>query len=122
MSQPQVVSLLLALAPYLVPPLVAVLSVLVKNAFSKLPANQRDLIKQVAQTAVVATEQTASQALNGPGKKQLAVDFVETELSHWGIKAPSGLVSTLIEEAVAALPHTQTVVLSNPQTPIKKGV
>lgn len=103
---PTVSQLLLALAPYLVPVLASVLVFLVKSAIEKLPVNQRFFVQSIVDTAVRATEQTASSVLTGSGKKQVAVEMVEAELAHWHINIPSSVVSALIEEAVSALPHS----------------
>ena len=94
---------LLALAPYLVPPIVAILGYLIMNALAKLPAGQRTFIQGIVTTAVSAVEQEAGGNLNSAGKKQLAVEFVEKELALWHINIPASVVSTMIEEAVLEL-------------------
>jgi hypothetical protein len=94
------VTVLLTLAPYLVPPLIALLALLVSRATANLPTTTRPLVVAAVADAVHATEQVASDALNSAGKKQTAVDMVEAQLDHLGIKVPSGVVSTLIESAV----------------------
>lgn len=104
MTSAQVVSLLLALAPYLVPVLVSVLTVVVKAALDRLPASKRAFVKGIVHTAVVAVEQLADATLNGAGKKQMAAEFVQRELAHYHISVPASVISALIEEAVAALP------------------
>lgn len=94
---------LLSLAPYLAPPLIAFLTLLVTQAMAKLPANERDMVAQVVQTSVHATEQFASDQMNSVGKKQMATDFVEKELAYYKINVPDAMVSAMIEEWVSRL-------------------
>jgi hypothetical protein len=94
------VTVLLTLAPYLVPPLIALLALMVTRLTAKLPVTTRPLVEAAVSSAVQATEQVASDALNSAGKKQMAVEMVQTQLDHYGIKVPSSVVSTLIEAAV----------------------
>jgi len=95
--------LALAAAPYIVPLIIAGLTMLVKSGLEKLPSNQRALAEQVVRSAVAAVEQVASGELNSSGKKALAGRFVEDELAHFGISIPSSIISTLIESVVFEL-------------------
>ena len=95
--------ILLALAPYITPVLVALLTYVVKSAIDRLPANQRSFVSGIVRTAVVAASQMASDTLNGPGKRQIALELIEKELDHFGIKIPSSIINGLIEEAVKGL-------------------
>lgn len=94
---------LIAAAPVYMPILIFLLTTLYQQWLSKLPANQRPVVQGAVSTAVAAVEQTASDVLNGPGKKQLAIEAVQSELAHWNIKVPQTVISAMIEEAVAAM-------------------
>lgn len=104
---------LLALAPYLAPPIIAALVVLVQSAIAKLPANKRDFAANVVNTVVAAVDQMASDQLNGPGKKQMALELVEKELKAFGMQVPESTVNALIEEAVK-LSKSPAVVVAAP--------
>lgn len=100
--------IILVAIPILLPPLVGAVIFFVNAQLSKLPANQRVFVQQIVGSSVAAVEQSASGQLNDVGKKQLAIQFVEAELKHWNINIPESIVSSLIEEAVAFLPKTNT--------------
>ena len=108
---------LIAAAPVYMPILIALLTTLYKSWVSKLPENQRPVVQGVVSTAVSAVEQTTSDVLNGPGKKQAAIEAVQAELAHWNIKVPQPVLSAMIEEAVAAMNAPQPVVAVS-KTPI----
>jgi hypothetical protein len=99
----ELIQILLALAPYVVPPLVALLVYLVKKAIDRLPANQRVVVSGIVRTSVAAADQLASDQLNGPGKRQVALEMIEAQLKHMHIDVPAPVVNALIEEAVLAL-------------------
>lgn len=103
MNMQTIVQILLALAPYVGPPLAALEIYLVKKAIDSLPANKRNLILPVVRTAVTAASQMASDNLNGPGKRQIALELIEKELAHYNISIPSSVLNGMIEEAVKAL-------------------
>jgi hypothetical protein len=114
------IQLLEALAPYIVPVLIAVLSVVVKAAFDQLPANLHGQVLRVAHTAVQAVEQVASETLSGPGKKQLAIEMVMRQLAAMHINVPEPVISDVIESAVYALNQQQAQIgtaLSSPLVP-----
>jgi hypothetical protein len=98
-----IVMSLLSLAPYLVPPMVALLTLMVSRSLAKLPVNERALVSQIAQTSVHATEQYASDQMSSPGKKEMATKFVEEELANYKIVVPDVTVSNLIEQWVSQL-------------------
>lgn len=104
---PVITQILIALAPYLVPLLIFLLGKAYQGFMASLPANQRPVVQEIVRTGVAATEKLANDTLNGPGKKLLAVDFIEKELTAWGISVPSGVISSMIEQAVAALPQLE---------------
>jgi hypothetical protein len=104
---PDTLALLLALAPYIVPPLVGVIVYLVKLGFDHLPANVHAMVVQAVQAGVKASEQMASPQLNGPAKKQLATEMIEKILATWHINVPASVISTMIESAVADLNASQ---------------
>jgi Bacteriophage holin of superfamily 6 (Holin_LLH) len=92
-----------ALAPYIVPVILAVLGVLVKNAIDHAPTNVRPVVIDAVHSAVAAVEQVASQQLSGPGKKQLAIEYVQKQLDAMHINVPEPVISALIESAVYEL-------------------
>lgn len=102
--------LLIALAPYVVPVLVALLTPIVTYAvntiLSKLPINQRAIVSAAVHTGVTAAEQMADATLNGPGKKQMALELIEKQLATWHIAVPSSVVNAMVEEAVYTLKPT----------------
>lgn len=104
MLSPFLEQLLLVAAPIVLPGFFAFLVVLVRKSFAKLPENARPVVSAIASTAVANVEQIAAGMLNGPGKKEQAMEAASRELAHWGINVPPAVVSALIEEAVAALP------------------
>jgi LL-H family phage holin len=120
MSALELNALLLALAPYIVPPLVAGLVYVVNGAIAKTPVNVRSVVADVAHTAVAATEMTASSQLNGAGKKQVATELIEKQLSTMGVKVDNATISALIEQAVLALKANPITL--NPTVPAAVGV
>lgn len=92
------------LQPLLTPLLVAILTPLVTyfvtHVIANMPANKRAMIEKVAQTGVAATEQTAGMLLNGPGKKQAAIEYVQKELGALHVSATPEQISALIEQTV----------------------
>jgi len=105
------VTFLLALAPYLAPPIIAALVVLVKSAIDKLPANKRPFVADIVKTTVAAVEKMAADQLNGPGKKQMAIELVDAQLKHFGMEVPLPVTNALIEEAVLLLKMPSVVVV-----------
>ena len=97
---------LIAAAPIYMPILIAVVAALYKQWVSRLPANQRPVVQAIVHTGVSNAEQVASAELNGPGKKELAIEIIEQELAHWNLSVPSSVISAMIEETVSELPKT----------------
>jgi len=91
--------ILLVLAPYLVPVLLACLTLLVRKGFEVMPSNQRRLVANIVSTAVAAVDQTAPNA-SGAEKKARAIELVLAQLSHFKINVPIGVLDPMIEEAV----------------------
>lgn len=98
---------LLALAPYLVPVLIAILTPIVTYAvnrlLSRLPVTQRTIVTSIVRSGVAATEQMADSSLNGPGKKQFALELIEKQLAAHHIQVSASELNSLIEETVFAL-------------------
>ena len=67
----------------------------------------------VADAAVRAVEQTASEAIHGNGKKDLAKQFVKSTLEQAGVKMTDYQISTLIEAAVQAM-NAQAITIEEP--------
>jgi hypothetical protein len=103
MTANDVVTLLLALAPYVVPPIAALLFVAARSMIEKLPAQQRALVAGIVQSSVAAIEQTATSTSNGPAKKQLAVELIGKQLAAFHINVAPAVVESLLEEAVMAI-------------------
>lgn len=93
--QDQIIALLSALGPFLVSLAVYLYNLLI----SKLPANQRPIITEVAQMAVNAAEQLGNGA-SGTSKKVFATGFLESSLKAHGIIINDEYISALIESAV----------------------
>lgn len=111
---PAYMTIILSLSPILLPPLIAYLVVFVKARIAKLPADQRALISGIVSTHVAEVEQAASNALNGPGKKQMALEAIQAELSHWNIKVPDVVVNGLLEETVLAIKSVKDAQAASP--------
>jgi hypothetical protein len=99
MTLSQITSLVLSLAPYLVPVLAAWLTLAVRAGWVKTPANVRAFIQEVVSTAVTAVEQV-SPGQSGAVKKAQAIAFVQDQLSHFGLNVPVSVIDPMIEEAV----------------------
>ena len=95
---------LIVLIPIILPPLIALCGAWYQSLVQKLPLATRDQLQNVARTVVPAVEQIASAQLNGPGKKQLALQQAAQILAHLGIKNVNpDVLSSFIEEAVYAI-------------------
>lgn len=108
-------AILIAVIPPVMSILIAALAVLVKAAFERMPTNAQPVLKAMATTAVSATEQLASAELNGPGKKEMAIEFMEKQLAHFHMDVPTPVISAVIEEAVREMNLTDSA-------PIKAAV
>lgn len=112
-------SVLLAAAPYAITVLIAILTPIVTYAVNRilanLPTNERAMVTAAVRTGVSAAEQMASDNLNGPGKKQIALEMIEKQLTTWHINVPSSVINALVEEAVYLI-NTDQQKTSSPST------
>ena len=67
----------------------------------------------IADAAVRSVEQTASEAIHGNGKKDLAKQFVKSALEQAGVKMTDYQIDTLIEAAVQAM-NAQAITIEEP--------
>jgi hypothetical protein len=106
---------IIAAVPYFVPVLLAGLVYITKRFIDKLPIQARPVVAAVVSTNVAAVEKLASNTLAGPGKKDMAIDMINAELAHLGLKVPPAVISSLIEEAVLLLPKPAPVQVMLPK-------
>lgn len=110
MTMAQVVALLLALAPYIAPPIVGAIAVLVKSAYEKMPASKQALATNVVYAVVSGLEQNSGLlAVNGPAKKQMALETAANILDHYGVKVSTDTLNSLIESCVYAINQSKAV-------------
>ena len=100
LSPPAQVALLLL--PIVLPLLISLSAVLYQRLLQRLPQKQRAEIDQVIHIVVCSIEQ-ASSALEGPAKKQAAMEMAGTMLAYLHISVPQEILSCLIEAAVYSL-------------------
>ena len=100
---PVYVQILEVAAPYIVPVLIALLTVVVKAALDRLPANVQPQVQQAVQSSVQAVEQMSADTLSSTVKKQMAITFVKQQLATMHISLPDDVISALIESAVYEL-------------------
>ena len=74
----------------------------------------------VADAAVRAVEQTASEAIHGNGKKDLAKQFVKSALEQAGVKMTDYQIDTLIEAAVQAM-NADAIKIEEPANIVTEG-
>src|SRR6266568_9192762 len=96
----QLVPVFLALSPFIVPILAALLTLIVKACFEKMPSSQRAILSKIVGTAVSAVEQSSDPLATPVEKKAKAIAAVTAQLEHFGIKAPLSVVDPMIEESV----------------------
>jgi hypothetical protein len=94
--------LILSLAPYIVPIIVALCVAFGKSLVAKLPTNVRDEAHLIVQHVVLSMEQTG-QNMSGPAKKQAALALIESLLKNLHISIPASLIDVFIESAVASM-------------------
>ena len=99
MTSAQLTQVLIALAPYLVPPLLGLVVYLVKRAIEALPGAQRDEVARICGVLVQAAEQ-ALPGTTGAEKKQAVIDDLHAILKASHLKVPPALVDAFIEAAV----------------------
>ncbi len=118
-------SILLAVLPIILPPLVGAVGVFYKQAVSKLPANLQPIISELAGQAVAASEQSLS-GQPGATKFAAASTWLSGALSRYGITLSASEIKSFIEEAVydlkQSMPSAPAVVpaaapVAAPQTP-----
>lgn len=107
--------LLTVFGPPALAALLALLTVVVKKAFEKMPTAQRNTLTSIVSTAVNAVEQTSPNMPNAV-KKQLAESAIEAQLAHFGIKVPTAVIDANLEEAVLILNIAQG---KNTRVPIR---
>lgn len=103
MNTQQLTQLLLALAPYLVPILAAILVPVVKSFLDRLPAATRIRIAEITATAVNATEQVMAPDASPTQKKAEAIRRIEAGLAQAKLSVPASVYDSLLEEAVLML-------------------
>lgn len=98
--------LLLALAPYVAPPLIGAVAVLVRAAYEKMPSSKQALAQQVVGAVVAGVQQQAT--ANGAIKKQMAVETASSILDSYGVKVSPALINTLVESTVYSIKSVET--------------
>jgi hypothetical protein len=96
-------SLLLSLAPYIVPLIAALLFPFVKSLLDKLPAASRARLSDIVSTAVNATEQVMAPDASPTQKKSEAIRRIEAQLAQAKLNIPATVYDSMIEEAVLLL-------------------
>jgi hypothetical protein len=102
MSLSPAVQVALVLLPIVLPLLISLSAVLYQHLLQRLPQKQRAEIDQVVHVVVAAIEQ-ASGALEGPAKKEAAMEMAGALLAYLRISVPREILSCLIEAAVYSL-------------------
>ena len=93
----------LLLLPIVLPPLTALAALLYQRLLQRLPAQKRTIVEQIVNTVVPAIEQTASDTMSSPQKKQAAMDLASDMLGHLNVRVSPDLLSGMIEATVFAL-------------------
>lgn len=107
MTLQQLTSLLLSLAPYLVPVLAAILFPIVSAFLAKLPAPARERLAEIVRSAVDATEQVMAPNATPTQKKADAIKRIEDMLAQAKLNIPASVYDSLIEQAVLLLNMAQ---------------
>jgi hypothetical protein len=95
-------TLLITLAPYVVPIVFALSAAFYKSLVTKLPVSVRGEVETIVGNVVLSVEQTA-QAMSGPAKKQQAIALISNILKTLHLSVPMSLIDVYIEAAVASL-------------------
>jgi len=90
------------LFPVVLPILFALIAVVAKYFWTRLPENQHQLITSIANTAVTAVEQIYSGS-PGSDKRMAAKNIIVDMLAAMHIKIAPALIDAAIESAVYAL-------------------
>ena len=93
----------LLLLPIVLPPLTALAALLYQRLLQRLPAQKRTIVEQIVNTVVPAIEQTATDTMSSPQKKQAAMDLASDMLGHLNVRVSPDLLSGMIEATVFAL-------------------
>lgn len=101
------------LFPVVLPILFALVAVVAKYFWTRLPENQHQLITSIANTAVTAVEQIYSGS-PGSDKRMAAENIIVDMLAAMHIKIAPALIDAAIESAVYALNQQKA---TTPQTP-----
>lgn len=95
--------LILLLVPILLPPIISLSMVLYQHLIQGLPQRKQALVQQIVNAVVPAVEQGTAKALDGPGKKQAAMQMATVMLKSLHINVPQDMISCMIEAAVYTL-------------------
>ena len=114
-------SILLAVLPIILPPLVGAVGVFYKQAVSKLPANLQPIISELASQAVAAAEQHLADS-NGATKYDAASAWLSASLGRFGVKLSVDELRSAIEEAVYYLNQGQPAPVARVAAPQPAGV
>ncbi len=93
----------LVLLPLVLPSLTALAALLYQRMLQHLPAQKRAIVEQIINTVVPAIEQTATDTMSSPEKKQAAMDLASSMLGHLNVSASPDMLSGMIEATVFAL-------------------
>ena len=93
----------LLLLPIVLPPLTALAALLYQRLLQRLPAQRRAIVEQIVNTVVPAIEQTATDTMSSPQKKQAAMDLASEMLGHLNVRVSPDMLSGMIEATVFAL-------------------
>lgn len=92
--------IILALIPYVVPSIIAVIVYFYHQAFQRLPQKQRDALDQLATPIVQMVEQIYKNA-SPEEKKAAALHTIDLAFKAFGIPEPdSAIINAFIESAV----------------------
>ena len=103
------------LFPIVLPILVALVTVVGKYFWTRLPENQHAIILSVAQTAVQAVEQQHPNSL-GSDKRVVAENIIVDILAAMHVKVAPALIDSAIESAVYVLNNQNTIYQPVPPT------
>jgi Bacteriophage holin of superfamily 6 (Holin_LLH) len=108
MSWSDVQPFVVAALPLIVPILLAWLSAGLIKLNAKLPAKQKSFLAGLVGTAVAAVEQKSPAAGLSPAeKKAMAMSYIHSMLTHFGLSVPDSVIEPLLEESVFVLDLAQ---------------
>jgi hypothetical protein len=91
------------LLPIILPPLTALAALLYQRLLQRLPAQKRAIVEQIVNTVVPAIEQTATDTMSSPQKKEAAMSLATNMLNHLNVQISPDVLSGMIEATVYAL-------------------